>query len=594
MKNILSEIRQGTRHFNQHWWIYLTLFVSVDLVIQLVVIPIFRLVTTFVLQAGAIPFVSYQSIVTIVNQHPLVVVALLLELVALLLVIYWQFAIILLGVCDIQDGTISVRRLLAESGQSLRQLRSSSLLVLLSYFVLVIPFADLVFRTPLLSKVQIPAFILDFMTRNAFLLMVLIIFYTVVVVLGVRYLLALPLMVYEKQRPRVALANSWRQTSHGRWWPLLTRILVIGLVASVVMVVFYGLLVGLQFLFDLFPGKLSLVTAVVDLTLVQLGSECLAVWIGVVTIQILVQPLGNILATSPATFTVSRGVKRTMAVAGSLIVLVTLISASFYLTGTGRRPVTISHRGVAEENGVQNTIPAMEKTHRLHPDYIEMDIHETKDHQFVVMHDENLKDLTGVNKAPHQLTLRQLTRLTAHENGHQAKLASFDDYLRVAHRLHQKLLIEIKTTPYDSKDMLARFSHRYASTLLSHNDQVQSLDYRVVTGMHRDAPRLPVIYIQPYNFTYPNTAAAGYSMEYSTLTDDFINLAHLQKKVVYAWTVDQRPVMMQEMYDNVDGLITNNLGELNAAIQSYESKQSYARRILNYIMVIPGSQEFEP
>lgn len=594
MKNILSEIRQGTRHFNQHWWIYLTLFVSVDLVIQLVVIPSFRLVTTFVLQAGAIPFVSYQNIVTIVSQHPLVVVALLLELVALLLVIYWQFAIILLGVRDIQDGTISVRRLLAESGQSLRQLRASSLLVLLGYFVLVIPFADLVFRTPLLSKVQIPAFILDFMTRNAFLLMVLIIFYTVVVVLGVRYLLALPLMVYEKQRPRVALANSWRQTSHGRWWPLLTRILVIGLVASVVMVVFYGLLVGLQFLFDLFPGKLSLVTAVVDLTLVQLGSECLAVWIGVVTIQILAQPLGNILATSPATFTVSRGVKRTMAVAGSLIVLVTLISASFYLTGTGRRPVTISHRGVAEENGVQNTIPAMEKTHRLHPDYIEMDIHETKDHQFVVMHDENLKDLTGVNKAPHQLTLRQLTRLTAHENGHRAKLASFDDYLRVAHRLHQKLLIEIKTTPYDSKDMLARFSHRYASTLLSHHDQAQSLDYRVVTGMHRDAPRLPVIYIQPYNFTYPNTAAAGYSMEYSTLTDDFINLAHLQKKVVYAWTVDQRPVMMQEMYDNVDGLITNNLGELNVAIQSYESKQSYARRILNYIMVIPGSQEFEP
>lgn len=594
MKNILSEIRQGTRHFNQHWWIYLTLFVSVDLVIQLVVIPIFRLVTTFVLQAGAIPFVSYQNIVTIVSQHPLVVVALLLELVGLLLVIYWQFAIILLGVRDIQDGTISVRRLLAESGQSLRQLRASSLLVLLGYFVLVIPFADLVFRTPLLSKVQIPAFILDFMTRNAFLLMVLIIFYTVVVVLGVRYLLALPLMVYEKQRPRVALANSWRQTSHGRWWPLLTRILVIGLVASVVMVVFYGLLVGLQFLFDLFPGKLSLVTAVVDLTLVQLGSECLAVWIGVVTIQILVQPLGNILATSPATFTVSRGVKRTMAMAGSLIVLVPLISASFYLTGTGRRPVTISHRGVAEENGVQNTIPAMEKTHRLHPDYIEMDIHETKDHQFVVMHDENLKDLTGVNKAPHQLTLRQLTRLTAHENGHRAKLASFDDYLRVAHRLHQKLLIEIKTTPYDSKDMLARFSHRYASTLLSHHDQVQSLDCRVVTGMHRDAPRLPVIYIQPYNFTYPNTAAAGYSMEYSTLTDDFINLAHLQKKVVYAWTVDQRPVMMQEMYDNVDGLITNNLGELNVAIQSYESKQSYARRILNYIMVIPGSQEFEP
>lgn len=594
MKKILAEIKRETRYFNQHWWVYLTLFLSVDLVIQLVVIPAFRLVTTYVLQAGAIPFVSYQNIVTIITQHPLVVVALLVELVVLLLIVYWQFAIILLGVRDIQAGTIGVRHLLRESGQTLRRLHASSLLILLGYFLLVIPFANLVFRTPLLSKVQIPAFILDYMTRNAYLLTGLIVFYTLIVVLGVRYLLALPPMVYREQRPRVALTNSWHQTSHGRWWPLVARILVIGLVASLAMALFYGLLVGLQFILDLLPGKLSLVTAVANLTLVQLGSECLAVWIGVVTIMILVQPLGNVIPTTPVAFKVSRGIKRVLVVAGSLIVLVTAVSGGFYLTGSNHRPVTISHRGVAEKNGVQNTIPALKKTRRLHPDYVEMDVHETKDHQFVVMHDENLKELAGVNKAPYQLTLRQLTHLTIHENGYRAKIASFDDYLKAADHLHQKLLVEVKTTPHDSRGMLTRFSNRYAKTLERHDDQVQSLDYRVVTGMKKRAPQLPVIYIQPYNFTYPNIAADGYSMEYSTLTDDFINLAHLQHKLVYSWTVDERPVMMQEMYDNVDGVITNNLQDLNAAIRSYDNHRSYAQRILNYIMVIPGSQEFEP
>ena len=594
MKQILATIKRETRHFNQYWWVYLTLFFSVDLVIQLVVIPAFRLVTTYVLQAGAIPFVSYQNIVTIITQHPLIVVALLLELALLLLVIYWQFAIILLGVRDIQAGTISVRHLLRESGQALHRLRPASLLVLLGYFVLVIPFANLVFRTPLLSKIQIPAFILDFMTRNAFLLTGLLVFYTLMIVLGVRYLLALPLMVYRGQRPQVALVNSWHQTSHGQWWPLVARILVISLVAGLVMVIFYGLLVGLQFVLDLLPGKLSLVMAVVNLTLVQLGSECLAIWIGVVTIMTLVRPLGDAIPATPAAFRVSRGIKRTLVVAGSLIVLVTAVSGGFYLTGNNRHPVTISHRGVAEKNGVQNTIPALERTHRLYPDYVEMDVHETKDHQFVVMHDENLKELAGVNKAPYQLTLRQLTHLTVHENGYRAKIASFDDYLKVADRLHQKLLVEVKTTPHDSKGMLTRFSNRYAKTLERHSDQVQSLDYRVVTGMRRRAPHLPVIYIQPYNFTYPNIAADGYSMEYSTLTDDFISLAHLQHKLVYSWTVDERPVMMQAMYDNVDGVITNNLQDLNAAIRSYDSRRSYARQLLNYIMVVPGSQEFEP
>ncbi|MGM9907512.1 glycerophosphoryl diester phosphodiesterase membrane domain-containing protein [Limosilactobacillus sp.] len=594
MKQILTEIKRDTRHFCRNWWAYLTLFVSVDLAIQLVAIPLFRMVTTYVLQAGAIPFVSYQNIVTIVSQHPLVVVALLVELAILLLVVYWQFAIILLGVRDIQAGTIGVRQLLKESGQALRQLRASSLLILLGYFVLVIPFADLVFRTPLLSKIQIPAFILDYLTRNAFLLTGLFVFYGLMIVLGVRFLLALPLMVYCKQRPRVALANSWRQTSHGQWWMLVARILVIGLVAGMVMVLFYGLMCGLQVVMDLLPGKLSLTTAVVNLTLVQLGSECLAVWTGVITIMTLARPLSDAIFPAPEAFRSSRGLKCALVVAGLLLVLVTVVNSGFYLTTRSHRPVTISHRGVAEENGVQNTIPALEKTHRLHPDYVEMDVHETKDHQFVVMHDENLKELAGVDKAPYQLTLRQLTHLTVRENGYRAKIASFDDYLKAADRLHQKLLVEIKTTPHDSRGMLTRFSNRYAKNLEQHGDQVQSLDYRVVTGVQKRAPQLAVIYIQPYNFTYPNTGADGYSMEYSTLTDDFISLAHLQHKLVYSWTVNERPVMMQEMYNNVDGIITDNLADLNGAIKAYEQNQSYARRLLNYIMVVPGSQEFEP
>ena len=593
MKSIYDEIRTGSREFLKNWWQYLTLFVSVDLVIQLVVIPVFRFITTFVLQEGEIPFVSYQNVVTIFREHPLVVICLLLELLVLLLVIYWQFAIVLLGVRDIRQGKVGVRQLLLESERSLRQLRLASLAILLGYFVLVIPFADLVFRTPLLSKVQIPAFILDYMTRSNLLLTILIVFYTVMLVLGVRFLLALPLMVYRGQRPKLALPNSWRLTRGGRWWPLLLRLIIVGLLSGAVMVVSYGIMVGLQLLFDLLPGKLALVTAILNLSLVQLLSEFFSVWTGVLAIGILTRPVATFVS-QPGPGRVSRGTKRALVIAVGLVSLVTLFNNGLYLTEELRRPVTISHRGVAEENGVQNTIPAMRKTHRLHPDYVEMDVHETKDHQFVVMHDENLTELAGVNKAPYQLTLKQLTHLTARENGHRAKIASFDDYLRAADRFHQKLLVEVKTTPHDSAGMLKNFDRRYGATILRHHDQVQSLDYSVVKGLKKLDPRLTVLYIQPYNFTYPNTAADGYSMEYSTLTHDFINLAHLQHKQVAAWTVNDTNVMQQMMYNHVDGIITDNLADLNDAIKTYERRQSYAQRILNYIMVIPSSREFEP
>ena len=271
------------------------------------------------------------------------------------------------------------------------------------------------------------------------------------------------------------------------------------------------------------------------------------------------------------------------------------VGNSLYLSDSQyHHPVTISHRGVAEQNGVQNTIPALKRTHRLHPDYVELDVHETKDRQFVVLHDENLKALAGVDRTPRQLTLKQLTQLTVRENGHRAKLASFSDYLRTANRLHQKLLVEIKPSPADSPDMVDRFVARYGDDLVKHHALVHSLDYGVVEAVRRRDPRQTVLYIQPYNFTYPNTAANGYSMEYSTLTTDFITLAHLQGKRVYAWTVNDPSVMMQMMYKNADGIITDNLAELNREIADYEEHRSYARRLLNYILVVPTATEFTP
>lgn len=595
LKAIWEKLGRYSANFWQHWVSFIILFVGMDLANQLIFIPLFRLATTYVLQAGGIPFISYQNIGLLITQHPIVVICLLIELVLLLLVIYWQFAYLLLGLRQILTSRFDFRQLTSEAWRSINAIRPGSLPLMLLYFVLVIPFADLVFRTPLLAKVQIPEFILDFMTRNNTLLMILIAFYVIVTVLGVRLILTLPLMIYQRQRTRDALKKSWRLTGRLKWWAYIRQLIVLGIVTVLSLGIFYALIYGLQSLLDLFPGKLSFITANVNLLLVQIVSELLTLWVGLIALQIVVAPL-NILPES-----VTRQRTTGKLEWGVFVVLLlfmgttAIINDYFYLNGDETRTVTtISHRGVAEENGVQNTIPAMKKTHRLHPTYIEMDVHETKDHQFVVLHDENLKKLTGVDKTPHQLTLKQLTKLTARENGHQAKIASFDQYLNAAEKLHQKLLVEVKTTPDDSKQMLNRFNHQYGDRLIKDHDQVHSLDYRVVTKLKQLNPRLKVLYIQPYNFTYPHSVADGYSMEYSTLNFEFIQQAHRQNDRVYAWTVNQPAVMKQMMYNHADGIITDNLGELNAAVKDYQDSRNYANRILNFILVVPTTQGLEP
>lgn len=465
------------------------------------------------------------------------------------------------------------------------------MLLLALYFLLIVPFADIVYRTPLLAKIQIPEFILDFLMRNVWLASGLIIFYILAFIFGIRLILTLPIMIYQRKKTLVAMKESWKLTSHKQWLTILSRLVVLGISAGLILFVFYLLVYFCQLGLDHLSKALSFGFATFNLILVQAISEFVAIGISVISILIVIKPLDDFIVQTQITSEKRKSIKIMDLCLITIFLLAAGVNNILYLKGTEmQRPITISHRGVSDKNGVQNTIPALKKTAKLHPDYVEIDLHETKDKQFVVMHDENLKKLAGIDKTPKDLTLNQLTKIMLHEDGHHAKIASFDQYLKAAAKLKQKLLIEVKTTPNDSPKMLERFNKKYGKLILKRNYQVQSLDYRVIEGLHQINPKLFVLYIQPYNFTYPQSLADGYSMEYSTLNNDFIWQAQLQNKPVYAWTVNESNIMMKMMYENVNGIITDRLVELNNTIKDFEDKRSNANKLLNYILILPEKE----
>ncbi|WP_347283927.1 glycerophosphodiester phosphodiesterase [Lactobacillus taiwanensis] len=591
MKNILKDINTYSKNFKQHWLEYIALFIGIDIFTQVLVIPVFRYVTTEILKAGAIPFISYQNIIIIITTHTLVFLCLILELAILLLVIYGGFALILLGIREISQEKFTFRFLLKELIQTYKSVQISSVLLLALYFLLIVPFADIVYRTPLLAKIQIPEFILDFLMRNVWLASGLIIFYILAFVFGIRLILTLPIMIYQRKKTLVAMKESWKLTSHKQWLTILSRLVVLGISAGLILFVFYLLVYFCQLGLDHLSKALSFGFATFNLILVQAISEFVAIGISVISILIVIKPLDDFIVQIQVTSKKRKSIKIMDLCLITIFLLAAGVNNILYLKGTEmQRPITISHRGVSDKNGVQNTIPALKKTAKLHPDYVEIDLHETKDKQFVVMHDENLKKLAGIDKTPKDLTLNQLTKITLHEDGHHAKIASFDQYLKAAAKLKQKLLIEVKTTPNDSPKMLERFNKKYSKLILKRNYQVQSLDYRVIEGLHQINPKLFVLYIQPYNFTYPQSLADGYSVEYSTLNNDFIWQAQLQNKPVYAWTVNESNIMMKMMYENVNGIITDRLVELNNTIKDFEDKRSNANKLLNYILILPEKE----
>ncbi|MBV7391450.1 glycerophosphoryl diester phosphodiesterase membrane domain-containing protein [Enterococcus alishanensis] len=580
-----------SKEFLRRWGSYTLLIIGTNLALTYIAIPVFQFLTAEILKLGNIPYVSNTNILNILTKHPAVLAALLLLMLLIFALIFWQFTFQLLGIRVLQTNSQeSFWRNFKTAILQMRYLRPGTFFFFIFYFILILPFANAVFRTPLLSKVTIPVFILDYLANNWAVSLLLLLLSGIVYYIGIRLLFVLPLMIFKQYRAWAAVRESWQLTAK-HFWRYVLQIFFLSFVLSLISGIGFEVSYLLQVLFDQLPGKLPLIFAMLNLTGVQMFSQFMIGWTSVLYFSLLVQKFYPLVVNEENALKI-KWVLWTRLIAGAVILIFggsALIANGLYLAGLyPLEPLVISHRGVDNQNGVQNTIPAMTKTMKIKPDYIEMDIHETKDHQFVVMHDENLKKLTGVNKAPYQLTLAELTELTAHENGYSAKIASFDDYLAYANQHKQKLLIEIKTTSHDSKDMLERFIQKYQQNILTNQHQIQSLDYQVVSGLKEKAPKLFVSYILPFNLTFPQTVANAYTMEETTLTSEFIEQATSANKQVYAWTVNDSDSMDRMMFMGADGIITDNITLLKEQIKNFQDNPSYAKRIELYINRLPS------
>lgn len=570
------------RDFSLHWKNYLILFLVVELSLEVAIIPLFNAWTSLLLNLGAIPYLSYTNALSLVTSHPYITLGLLLELIILIICVFGQFALILNGVVLIKQDEFSFRAILKNTARQLRQLDPLGIFFFAGYFLLIVPFSGIFFNSPLLSKIVIPEFILDFLLQKPLYATLLGIFYLAIFILSIRLLFVLPLMLFEKVKIKAALAQSW-QLTRNKFWAYTLKLLKISFIALITNLGLIGILYSIQLGLDQNPLS-ALIGGSINVTLLQIGSFLISVWASVALLQ-LILPADVTLATYKSTKKswLSKIAKPLFA----LFTLGALLGNGAYLVHLGQTPLIISHRGVDAKNGVQNTIPALRKTAQAKPNYIEIDIQETKDHKFVVMHDENLKQLADLDTSPQELTLAQLTALTVHENGHQAKIPSFDEYLSVAKQYEQKLLVEIKTTKRDSKNMLKNFFDTYKTTLKQNNHELQSLDYKVITSAKKYAPTLNAYYILPYNFIFPQTPANGYTMEKTTLNDSFVTQAKLSFKKFYSWTVNSEEDLKKAAFLDVDGIITDNVTEARWVYHNFNANTSYANRLLDAVILLP-------
>lgn len=591
----MSSTKKTYQFIFKHIFSYIWLFVASFVAVYAVLIPMFTLIGSLMLRLAGVRYLSNTNFLDVIINHPVLDIGLIILILAIILAIYWQVTFLFLGTMQINSGKkLTIDSLLRLSIRRVRKTFLRSVGFLLIYSVLILPFGGLGFSTPLLNKIKIPSFIVDYiLTENYLLLFTLIIIYAVTFYLGIRFFLVLPLVILGKSSGLTAAKQSWRLTKLN-FREIVWRLFLLFVATVAITIIGQLLILGGQELFDIFTNKeVSFIAASVNLILIEFLMLLSSIALGAGSLMVMTEQLDGVehftknthdLGEELQLLSYTVGNKRWIRVTAIVLIIGGIGFNSLYLTGFfNDSPITLSHRGVNDGNGVQNTIPSLKNTSRLRPDFVEMDIHETKDRQFVVMHDENLKNLTGVDKAPYQLTLKQLTKLTAHENDTSAKIVSLDDYMDAAEKAHQPLLVELKTTKHDDPKVVERFNAKYGKRILKNHDQIHSLDYNAVEKLKTLNPKLTVGYILPFNFIgVPQSKADFYTMEYSTLNNSFLLTAELTGRKVYAWTVNDDDDMAHVTFMGVDGIITDNLELLQKTLKELNDHPSYANRLLNF------------
>ena len=557
----------------------LFLFFLIFMMVEYLWLPLNSFLAGLLLSQTGYLFISYNNIFAIITSSPLISLAFLVLIVINLLVAYFQICLLFIGARHLlyhEKRTLIEysRKVFQQSFLFMKRLSFCKMAFVFFYVAMLFPFIRKILKIYYLNKIVIPDFIVTYLEDKHWLVGLMIFASAwILLYVSVRLMFVLPKILFEKKTVREGVKFSLQKTKKQVLFYAWNLLLIIIKTYLFFFLLLTPLLLG-QIVIDNLTQKESLILGVINFVLIKNIHYMALTYFLVKFVSFLTGEELEIMPRRKKDHLMRWGV---MGCASIFFALEGYIYLEAPVTNT---PLVISHRGVSNKNGVQNTVQSLEKTAQLKPDLIEMDVQETKDGQFVMMHDANLKNLAGINASPQDLTLEELKGLDISENGYRTKISSFDDYLNRANELHQRLLIEIKTSKKDSPQMMERFLEKYGPIIKQYGHQMQSLDYHVIDQVLKYDSTIPAYFILPYNSIFPKTKATGYTMEYSTLDEYFVTKLWYTEQKLYVWTINSSDALDKSLQLSVDGMITDDMEMLQETLAAAQEDPEYTDLLL--------------
>ncbi len=253
-------------------------------------------------------------------------------------------------------------------------------------------------------------------------------------------------------------------------------------------------------------------------------------------------------------------------------------------------PLVMAHRGFS---GIapENTMPAFEKAIDAGFTAAELDVQMTKDGVIVVLHDRNLKRVTGVNKNIWDVTYDEIKDLDA--GSHFASrykgtpIPTLDEVLKLC---HGKLFlnIEIKRTGHDDGIV------EKVVKLIEENDyldecDITSQDYSTLEEV-RECSNVLTAYTSVIGMGAIQKLDAA---DIISIQETFATFSNIEKirnagKRIFVWTVNEEDTLETLVSLNVDAIITNNPRMCQKVIDKYSSNVINVVRRIHHALTYLG------
>ncbi|WP_430593624.1 glycerophosphodiester phosphodiesterase family protein [Humidisolicoccus flavus] len=222
-------------------------------------------------------------------------------------------------------------------------------------------------------------------------------------------------------------------------------------------------------------------------------------------------------------------------------------------------PIVVAHRGYTG-GGVENTIEAMEAAAEAGADVVEMDIQETADQEFVVIHDVNLQRLAGDSRSVFELEQAELAAMTVSQGDFSGTIPTLQAYLAVADELGMQLLVEVKPHGNEAPDFAARVVAEMERLDPDRTHMIQSLDVDVVDAIAIADPDRDVALVTGFQIgNAPNTSADIVAIEDWSYSDEMLASLRSNGTRLFIWTINDSELLRTYVASGVDGIITDQV-----------------------------------